>query len=120
MSRLANTVRWTVAVVRFVAGATVLAVESLLWGAFALITLRGYVLDVRRARRSLGGGRFHCPVGHVVPTEELLIECAVCNFRYEGSIWKCANPECGATTPFVSCPTCSRSCRNPYRFGRPT
>lgn len=76
--------------------------------------------DVRKARRALRGGTLHCPIGHEVPTEQETYECASCGFVYGGkraSIWICGNPECGAITPYVSCPTCGVSCRNPYRWG---
>ena len=76
--------------------------------------------DARTASRALRGGILHCPIGHEVPTEQETYECGACGFVYGGkraSIWICANPECGAVTPYVSCPTCRLSCRNPYRWG---
>lgn len=76
--------------------------------------------DVREARRALRGGTLHCPIGHEVATEQETYACDACGFVYGGkraSIWICGNPECGAITPYVSCPTCGLSCRNPYRWG---
>jgi len=77
--------------------------------------------DLVRSRRALRGGVLRCPLGHEVPTEGGTYECESCGFVYGGasaSIWRCGNPECGAVTPFVACPVCSLSCRNPYRWGR--
>ena len=88
---------------------------GLAWTALAAIS------DFVRARRALRGGVLHCPVGHEVATEGDTYECASCGYRYGGqhaSIWECGNVECQAITPFVSCPTCGLSCRNPYRWGR--
>jgi hypothetical protein len=76
--------------------------------------------DAARSRRRLKGGVFHCPEGHEVETEGQTYRCDACGFTYGGhaaSIWLCGNPACGAVTPWVDCPTCGLSCRNPYRWG---
>ena len=77
--------------------------------------------DFLLARWHLRGGVLHCPAGHLVPTEGGTYECAACNYVYngKGSIWICGNVECRAVTPFINCPDCGLSCRNPYRWGRP-
>jgi|GEM_PF-3242817 len=74
--------------------------------------------DVARARRSLEHGYLICPRGHRFPVSGEVYQCERCGFVYEGSALRCANPECGATTPFVNC-HCGLSVRNPYRWGRP-
>lgn len=90
------------------------ALLGLAWA--ALVAL----LDFARARRALRGSVLHCPVGHEVATEGGTYECSSCGYVYGGhaSIWECGNVECKAITPFISCPTCGLSCRNPYRWGR--
>lgn len=77
-----------------------------------------FAFDVVRGRFVMRGGVLHCPAGHEVPTRGVY-ECNVCSFTYRGSPWVCGNVECRARTPFVDCPECGLSCRNPYRFGRP-
>lgn len=80
----------------------------------------GFTSDFVKSRRALRGGALHCPASHEVPTERETYECETCGFVYGGSkasIWICGNRECGAITPYVSCPTCGLSCRNPYRWG---
>lgn len=79
------------------------------------------LIDLRRSRKALRGGVLHCPTGHEVPTEGDTYECSGCGYVYGGShasIWECGNPECRAITPYISCPTCGLSIRNPYRWGR--
>ena len=95
-----------------------LCLEGLCWVLLGLRELGIYLLDAGRASKLLDDGELHCSRGHVIPTENLFVECRACGFRYEGSILECANPECGATTPFLNCPTCSESVRNPFRYGR--
>lgn len=71
---------------------------------------------VVHAHRRLAQG-LRCPRGHLVQTEGATYTCGACAFTYEGgSLWLCENPECGATTPYVNCPTCGLSVPSPYRF----
>lgn len=91
-----------------------LAIPRVLWQALS------FSFDVVRSRRALRGGTLHCPIGHEVSTEGETYCCDACGFTYGGakaSIWLCGNPECGAISPYVNCPTCGLSCRNPYRRG---
>lgn len=74
--------------------------------------------DAWRARPTLLSGTYRCPAGHLIDTDTVS-ECQACGFRYQGSLWRCANPECQAITPFTNCPTCALSLRNPWRWGRP-
>lgn len=104
---------------RLIVGLLVGVAEGIWWLCYAA---RQFMLiggDAVKSRRSLTGGVLHCPEGHPVTTEGDLYECQLCGFIYEGSVWICANPECGAITTYVKCPTCRRGIRNPYRWGRP-
>lgn len=95
-------------------GLLVSAVEGVCWLIFGIgqtLHLTGEVID---ARRRLAGG-LHCERGHIVPTVGTW-ECGLCHFRWEGSVWRCANPECHAVTSFIPCPVCRLSVRNPFRF----
>lgn len=74
--------------------------------------------DIRRGRQSLEQGELVCPRGHRFPVAGGVYHCEGCGFVYEGSALRCANPECGATTPYINC-HCGLSVRNPYRWGRP-
>lgn len=85
--------------------------------AFSALRLLGSFAE---SRKRLRGGVLRCPVGHEVETEGQTYRCDACGFVYGGgdaSIWLCGNPACGAVTPWVDCPTCGLSCRNPYRLG---
>ena len=100
-------------------GILVFFIEVILW---TLSLLRAFVFklfDYSKARRSFSKGELTCPQGHTIPTEDEIYECTECGFTYTGSIWFCPNPECQATTPYVNCPECRLSVRNPYRWGRP-
>ena len=99
-----------------------LCAESVYWiGSFFVGGGQRFV-DLVAARKRLSDGQLHCPAGHVVPTEHLLLQCEQCSFTYSTdhghSIWYCPNRECQAATPFVSC-HCGLSIRNPYRYGKP-
>lgn len=76
-------------------------------------------LDALHNLPALTSGVLRCPRGHAVPTDGERYECTVCGFTYEGSVWVCGNPECGAVTPYTDCPTCGLSVRSPYRWGEP-
>jgi len=95
-----------------------LAFEAVFWIFYFLRQLffKGY--DATKAARSVQGGSLRCPRGHEVPTEGVA-ECTECGYTWEGSLWRCPNPECGAVTPFLDCPSCGLSVRSPYRIGRP-
>lgn len=95
--------------------AAVLAVLRWLWA------LTVAIYDIVLSRRTVEGGLLVCPRGHGFESEAegLVFECGACKFVYEGSMFRCPNPECGATTPYVNCPTCGLSVRSPYRWGRP-
>ena len=84
-------------------------------GWFALrvvLLLVGIVQSLHILKRGLT-----CPRGHPVPTEGGVYSCSGCGFVYEGgSQWLCPNPECGASTPYVNCPTCGLSVSSPFRF----
>ena len=97
--------------------ALLLALELLMWVVYYLrhAVLKGK--DVVVGIRSIRSGQLRCPKGHVVPITGVW-ECSACSFTWEGSGLRCPNPECGALTPFLSCP-CGLSIRNPYRWGRP-
>lgn len=100
--------------------AALAAIWSVLFGLLGRTwTATLFAIDLVRARRSLRGGTLHCPRGHAIETEGGVYRCARCNFCYRGSIWVCGSVECGATTPYVDCPDCGLSVRNPYRLGRP-
>lgn len=76
--------------------------------------------DFAKSRRSLKAGVLHCPRGHAIETEGGVYQCSRCSFTYSGSLLLCRNPECTApVTPYVDCPDCGISVRNPYRWGRP-
>lgn len=94
------------------------AMEAVLWLGLGLFGLVVRIRDARLARRNSRDGDLHCPKGHVVPIENGTYECGACGFIYQGSILRCANPECRAVTPYINCPECTLSVRNPYRYGR--
>lgn len=96
--------------------------EGVLWIGFFLCQLLVKTSDLVRGLRSFKDGVLICPRGHEVPTEGGTYACQSCGYAYGGdgiSIWQCPNPECRAVTPYVYCPTCGLSVRNPYRWGRP-
>lgn len=72
--------------------------------------------DVIKSRKSLSAGRLLCPAGHAIETEGHIYRCSLCSFSYRGSRFVCGNPECKATTPFITC-ECGLSIRSPYRWG---
>lgn len=88
-------------------------IMSLTWGLFVKVA------DATGAAAAVKDGVLRCPRGHAIPLSAGTYECAACKFTYEGSILKCGNPECGASTPYINCPECGLSVRNPYRWGRP-
>ena len=93
--------------------------ESVFWIIRGGSTFFHFAADTLHARASLTDGELRCPREHVIAMDSEMCECASCGFTYEGSIWVCANPECGLIAPYVDCPTCGLSVRNPYRLGRP-
>lgn len=95
-------------------------VEVGLWTLYSVGRMLAIGSDAARVPLRLPGGVLRCPAGHAIPTEgaDQTYQCAGCGFVYRGgSVWVCANPECGATTPYTNCPTCGLSVRNPYRWG---
>src|SRR5262245_26183669 len=109
-----STMHLITASLKLLFGLAVLAVEVVCWFVVGI----GYTLrltgEVIGARRRLAGG-LHCPRGHSVPIFGTY-ECGRCHIRYEGSVWRCPNPECHAVTPYASCPVCRLGVRNPYRL----
>jgi len=95
-----------------------LALETVLWIGLALWGLIVRIKDGHSAFASVKGGSLRCPKGHAVPLSGGTYECSACGFTYQGSILRCGNPECRAITPFVNCPECGLSVRNPFRWGR--
>lgn len=95
----------------------IVAAEAGYWTIYGLG--KGAVIskDFIKARCQTKQGKLRCPRGHAVPTEGEVYLCQVCGFVYTGSVWRCANPECRAITPFCNCPECGLSIRNPYRYG---
>lgn len=83
----------------------------------ALANLFLITFDFLRGRWVMRGSVLRCPEGHEVPIEGVYT-CTACSYTWRGSVWRCGNVECRAHTPFVDCPDCGLSCRNPYRWGR--
>jgi hypothetical protein len=118
-----RTIRLGLSLVRLCISVAVLMAETIayviLWSLEILLKLS----HARKAMRSFGSGKLHCPIGHVVQTEGQIYECGACGFVYgtgNSSIWQCENPECPApVTSHISCSECGRSVRNPYRWGKP-
>lgn len=100
-------------------GLVVLVLELPFWGGYAVREGASKVRDLRAARARMVDGVLHCPNGHPIAAEGETYTCTRCGYTYTGSIWLCENPECAAVTPYVDCPTCSYSVRNPWRWGRP-
>lgn len=95
----------------------VAAIELLWWLVYLLRQARDHIIDALRAWRRTRGGELRCDCGSVVETEGVF-ECGACGYTYEGTVWQCGNPECGATTSYTEC-RCGLSVRSPYRWGRP-
>lgn len=96
----------------------VLLVEAVFWLVKITASLVGISWDGVKGIAKLLRGTLRCPRGHEIQTEGQTYECTACSYTYTGSIFRCANPECSATTPYVNCPTCGLSVRSPYRWGR--
>jgi hypothetical protein len=107
------------ALLSFLFNAASTVVGFLFLGGWGALQVRRQLADRKLAKTTLlPDGRVLCPDGHPVDTEGGLYECTRCKFVYTGSIWHCANPECPApVTPFIHCPICRQSIRNPYRYG---
>ncbi len=106
-------------IVRFVWQVLVAVIAGCIWLVRFLVRAVLVVVDACAALRSVRGGELRCVRGHVIQTEGATWECSRCGFRWEGSAWMCANPECGATTPYLNCADCGLSRRSPFRWGRP-
>lgn len=114
-----GTIKFIWWIIKLTVKAMLLVSEAMFWLLAGLrwVTLVG--IDLVRARRSMKGGVLYCPDGHEIPTDNIICECTACGFTYKGSLLKCPNPECTApVTPFIDCPECGLSVRNPYRWGR--
>lgn len=96
-----------------------LVCEGIIWLGYILWGLLIRIVDLIHARSSFQDGELHCPQGHLIPTFGETYECSECSAVFTGSIWQCPNPECQAVTPYINCPDCGLSVRNPYRWGRP-
>ena len=92
----------------------VLLFEGLCWSLTGLLQVVRLAGEVRGARRRLMGG-LHCENRHAFSAFGTF-ECTLCQFRWTGSGWVCPNPACEATTPFLACPVCRASVRNPYIY----
>lgn len=106
-------------VVRMLVRVALLVLEGAIWFGWFLWHMVTKTSDAAEAAASVHEGQLRCPRGHAVPLSGGIYQCAECGYVYEGSILQCGNPECGATTPYVNCPECGLSARNPYRCGRP-
>jgi len=93
--------------------------ETLIWVFYILFQAILKGSDAFKGMKSYKQGKLICPQGHEVLLSGGIYECGSCGFIYQGSILQCANPECRATTPYINCPECGLSVRNPYRWGRP-
>lgn len=102
-----------ITVLRLVFTVVVALGEALCWIGLGAVQLVLLTLDAVRAHRQLSGGGLHCDEGHSVSAAGSW-ECSACQFRWQGLVWQCPNPSCHALTPFVACPVCRRSVRNPY------
>jgi len=101
----------------YVVGA--LAVELALWAVVAITKFILVAADVSAQPRLPPSGELKCARGHFTCVEGGPFECEACGARYLGSQLVCANPECGATTPYISCAeaSCNLMIKNPLRFG---
>jgi len=93
--------------------------EVMFWLAYFIRHFVSFVMDAHTGLKNAKGGVLLCPHGHEISLEGGVYKCEACGFVYEGNIHVCPNPECGATTPYVECPVCHLSVRNPLRWGRP-
>lgn len=90
---------------------------ALVWWLVALTNWLWRGLQVVKAP-AFGQGLAHmatCPEGHEFATTGVQT-CGACGWTWQGSIWRCTNPECPSpVTAFVGCPECGLSVRNPFR-----
>lgn len=105
-----------VTALRYLLSTALLASEGLWWLFHLGRRALAIATDTLASRHRLTQGGVRCPEGHSFSTEGTYT-CSSCRFTYQGSIWRCANPECHAGTAFANCPTCRLSVRNPYRLG---
>lgn len=105
-------------IITVIVSAVLVAIEAVLWVIYLAWSTGTKAVDAAGAAGSVKAGQLQCPRGHAVPLSSGTYECSACKFTYIGSILKCGNPECGATTPYINCPECGLSVRNPYRWGR--
>lgn len=106
-------------IVTTIVSGVVLVLEAGFWIVSIAWSVFVKTADAAGAAGSVKAGVLRCPRGHAIPLSDGTYECSACKFVYEGSILKCGNPECGATTTYINCPECGLSVRNPYRWGRP-
>lgn len=99
--------------------AILFVLEIFIWFLYLWWQLFFQVKDAGKAIGSVKDRMLSCPLGHMVPLSGGIYECQACGFVYQGSILQCENPECQAITPYINCPECHLSVRNPYRWGRP-
>lgn len=108
---IAKTLKLAFVCLRFFAKAIV-AIAAAAWrGCFV-------AADAAHSRHLVRGQLLRCPRGHLTPLHGVF-ECTKCGYVYDGTVLKCANPECHATTAHVACSVCGLSIRSPYRWGRP-
>lgn len=118
---------WVLKGARFTFEVLVTAVEGVLWIGHGLRQLVLIGWDATRGLWGFRGSMLRCPDGHAFPISghDLAydFECSACGWRWSakfGTELRCTNVECAApNAPFVACPTCGLSVRNPFRWGRP-
>lgn len=109
--------RWIWIILKAATALVLLAIEAVFWLGHGLGRMFRLTGDVIKSRRSLSDGQLRCPDGHLIETEgEGIYRCERCGFSYRGSRFICGNPECRATTPYITC-DCGLSIRSPYRWG---
>ena len=117
MTAMWNFLSTVFGLLRFLANVVVGVIEGVLWLFHGTRRTVETATDAVHLARVVFGNGLTCPRGHPVPTFGTY-QCSACGFTFEGSAWRCPNPECMApVSPRTECPTCSLSVRNPCRVG---
>lgn len=98
--------------------AAIAALEGMFWALALTRDAFSIGRDALKARQTLRAGVLYCPRGHAI-IETGPFQCLACGFVADDAAFVCPNPECGASTVYLNCPTCGRSVRSPFRWGRP-
>ena len=109
-------------IVTLAANVVITAVEIVFWVFAGVRFVIRMVAALWGARGAIRNGVVTCPRGHTFPLLGQVYECTACGYTYEhdGSLLHCPHPECNAPiAPYVNCPTCGLSVRNPFRWGTP-